>query len=167
MFKIESQFIHKTFPCVVIMTDGSYRCGYVAIPKKHKLYGVTYNTNKMILRKWMDKKPNEKIGKRGIIPVVCHSGKGLSPEVAFDVHGSITFSEKTKDYPVKLNAPGWWYGFDCAHAGDGKDLSKISPNKRKYYTNFEGDIIRSKSYVIKECKRLAEQLSDPMFITVT
>jgi hypothetical protein len=59
-------------------------------------------------------------------------------EACFDVHGSITFSEFGKDgYPVI--SEGFWYGFDCGHLGDTKE-------------------IWNEKAVELECERFAEQL---------
>lgn len=93
-------------------------------------------------------------------------------ETYFDVHGSITYSgggEKS-EYPIASDL--WWFGFDCAHAGDGKDLQyayekfpqyrEITRQRmdmeRKYH--IDGEVVRSLEYVADECKRLAEQLKD-------
>jgi hypothetical protein len=75
---------------MVLMHDAlGHRCGYVGIPDSHPLHGVSY------LHK--------------------HASLGMKPEEKFDVHGGLTFSGTLKSG----NDPRlWWYGFDCAHAGD-------------------------------------------------
>ena len=58
-----------------------------------------------------------------------------SPDVAFDVHGGLTYSG---GMPGVKDDPSWWFGFDTAHSGDTLDNCP-------------------KEYVIEECERLAEQ----------
>ena len=40
---IEKDFMYKGFRCVVIGTSMGHRCGYMGIPKGHKLYKVPYD----------------------------------------------------------------------------------------------------------------------------
>lgn len=57
------------------------------------------------------------------------------------IHGGLTYSDEGDD--------GWIIGFDCAHAGD------FCPS----IPNFDG-IYRTKEYVISECEKLAEEVSN-------
>jgi hypothetical protein len=66
-------------------------CGYVAIPKTHKWFGLHYN------------KCMEGCGE---------SWCGHTPECVIDVHGGITYSS------IDENDELFWYGFDCAHLHD-------------------------------------------------
>jgi len=62
------------------------------------------------------------------------------------VHGSLTFSSRGgQRYWKGKNL--WWFGFDCAHAGD---LVPAYPHVGEHYWTLEE--------VIKETKRLAKQL---------
>ena len=160
-YKVEGKKEIDNYVIVCIMTDMGHRCGYVGVGKNHILYKVPYRQNKVILKKYIDSKPNEPIGKRGIIPLFCSSGKrGISADVAFDVHGSITYSGDG-DYPISLDRPVWWFGFDCAHDGDAKELSHIDNSKsREMYAGFNGGIVRSKEYVMQECESLVNQLKE-------
>lgn len=75
---------------------------------------------------------------------------------------------KGSHYPIDSDL--WWFGFDCAHAGDGKDLKlayEKFPEEREHISRlieFEkrfpsrGEVVRTEEYVAAECKRLAEQL---------
>ena len=116
-FEIEINEIYKGMRITTIMTPMGHRCGYVGIPESHPLFGVSYNDP----IKGKSKKTIEgmEIGDRGIISLFCASlsGDSVSPELYFDVHGSITYSGGS-DYPVKTTDPTWWYGFDCAHCYD-------------------------------------------------
>ena len=97
-------------------------------------------------------------------------------KIDFHVHGGLTYSGggKNSDYPIESDL--WWFGFDCAHWGDGKELKRaweIFTEKRKQLEmamQIEGEIygeegntdedIRSEEYVTEECKRLAEQIRE-------
>ena len=88
-----------------------------------------------------------------------------------DVHGGLTFA-KLEPCEEHEDGQGWWFGFDCGHAGDmshdpNADISAVSESTRRileierrfpmpygceehYWT--EGE-------VIDETNRLAEQLA--------
>jgi len=72
-----------------------------------------------------------------------------SPELVFDVHGSVTYSGNGEGkYPVESNL--WWFGFDCAHLGDASESTIM--------WGFDDGVFRSTKYCIKECERLADQI---------
>jgi len=89
-YKVEKDFIVDGFRCVILGIYMGHRCGYIAIPKGHKLYGKDYD------------------------------------EIDISVHGGLTYAEYSENsYPVECEEPVYWIGFDCAHAGDGKDFELI------------------------------------------
>lgn len=151
----------EDFTSVVIMTDMGHRCGYVGIPSYHPLFGKPYNKGTEVLTKMLKRVKKGSIGKRGAISLFCWDGKKASPEIVFNVHGGLTFSGGCgKGYPIKKKST-WWFGYDCAHAGDGKDLSVVSEALREIHEKFpREDPIRSLEYCIKECESLAEQLRE-------
>lgn len=65
----------------------------------------------------------------------------IHSKISVSVHGGLTYHGKDE--------AGWIIGFDCAHAGD------LCPA----FQNFDG-IYRTKEYVIKECEKLAEEVSN-------
>lgn len=148
------------FRAVVMLTDMGHRCGYVGVPKGHPLYGVGYSEETTALRPVAGDEP---IGKRGIIPLLCAAGTGglkASPEIVFDVHGGLTFASDggERNYPVASDL--WWFGYDCAHAGDGKEQAYIDAqpeNLRRLYRNHDGDVVRTLGYCVDECESLARQ----------
>lgn len=81
-----------------------------------------------------------------------------------DVHGGLTYSGGSVDYPIESEAL-WWFGFDCGHAWDGFDYelsSELFPYQQQFYRNMhrsEGQICSS-DYVAAECRSLAEQLKE-------
>ena len=88
----------------------------------------------------------------------------------FTCHGGITYSGggENSTYPIDSNL--WWFGFDCAHYGDGKDLdlaietfpefaqqNAMTKAIEDMYPTYE--IVRSTEYVVDNCKELADQLA--------
>lgn len=74
------------------------------------------------------------------------------PLAYMDVHGGLTYANGKDNYPVA--GYEWWFGFDCAHAGD-KNIDEYIP--KKLYVGTYG-IVRDEQFVINECEKLAEQL---------
>jgi len=167
-YSIESAFYHNELICIVIMTDMGHRCGYVGLKKDHPLFGVHYSQD-IRSPELLQELQNSKIGKRGIIPLFCWDGESTSPELLFDVHGGITYSS-SGNYPMPSYERIWWFGFDCAHSEDGKDWAArkrmLRPKDYERLWDVESRFpllsqgtIRSKEYVERECKNLAQQLS--------
>jgi len=69
------------------------------------------------------------------------------PAEFHDVHGGLTFSGFRKEY---TNDDLWYFGFDCAHAGD------LVP---AVFSTCNGTY-RTMEYVEKECKKLAEKIAE-------
>ncbi len=99
-------------------------CGYVGIPEGHPLFGED-----------------------------CDA-------VSVDVHGGLTYADDNLPSSWKLKigrkslyvADGWWFGFDCAHAGD------LMPEYRAMHPH--GYVYRDAAYVEHECRNLARQLAE-------
>lgn len=116
-------------PCLIVRNPGGALCGYVGIGRSHPYYGKTY----------------------------------LDIERDIEVHGGLTYSdfcvENQKEHGIcHITEPGeeeplWWFGFDCAHAGD------LCPSYVPSY-RFGEDRYRGISYVKREINRLAKQLKD-------
>ena len=160
-YTVEKVWSHNSNVCVVLMNHSSgCRCGYVGIPIKHHLFGKDYNQDCKYLQELREALTHETIGKRGIISVICWDGKGVSPEILFDVHGGLTYSGEAGEYPIEMKDV-WWFGFDCAHSGDRHEIDQIFPeSSREFYTNFSGDIVRSFDYCVSECESLSNQLEE-------
>ncbi len=161
-YKVESDFMHEGCRCVVIMTTMGHRCGYVGIDKAHPLYEVDYGQKVDCLKTAdMNDVPMDKAGMGQILKGMTgeYGEPQISPEMFFAVHGGITFSGGAPSkYPVVSDL--WWFGYDCAHYGDAKDLSVIeNESERRIYSTFNDGIVRTKKYCEQECKNLAEQLS--------
>ncbi len=157
---IESHFEYKELKCVVTFSDLGSRCGYVGVSKKSPLFGIDYHSDLKKPELLKELKQTE-IGKRGIIACFCWDGKKTSPEMLFNVHGGLTYSGKGV-YPVTTREQTWWFGFDCAHLNDKKDISlatKLFPDFNPgAISMFDSGVIRTKDYVEQECRNLAEQI---------
>lgn len=150
------------YRAAITFVNESHHCGYVAIPSTHPLFQIGYSATVpgLVLPK------NEPIGKRGVIPLLCASStditKGTTPDVYFDVHGGVTFSGfAQKGYPAPDEQAKhlWWFGFDCAHAGDF--------TKGPHAYNPSDAVWRDVDYVTQECESLARQLADVEIIPTT
>lgn len=87
-----------------------------------------------------------------------------------DCHGGLTYSsqDENSEYPVESDL--WWFGFDCAHYGDGKDLDlayELFPEFRQSISAIKQcesmfptyEPVRDLEYVKDNCKSLADQLA--------
>ena len=138
----ESFFYHNGLPCIVLFTTSGHRCGYVGVPSTHPLSNIDYNDD------------------------LCLDTESVRLSLLFNVHGGITYSDKSKTYPIAQYEPIWWFGFDCAHCGDDKDFETFKnyyPLKdyirlREIYNWCSGEV-KTKEYVEEECKSLAKQIA--------
>lgn len=138
--KIESEFMHKNLKCKVLFQPLGFRCGYVGLPKTHRLYKVEYSDSITINNE--DKRLDD----------------------ILEVHGGITYSG------FMFGDEDWYFGFDCGHCFDDKDIDKafeyelIDLRTYKCQKHIEKMfpikevVMRSLEYCIGQCKNLAEQL---------
>lgn len=167
---IERVFEHTGYTCVVTFGNMGHRYGYVGIPSNHPLFGKDYND-------YLEIKKSD-IGDRevsGIFPLLgacLDEDERIRIEAYFQCHGGITFADggENSNYPIESDL--WWFGFDCAHCDDAKELElayERFPNYRKSLAmqiecedrfHIDGLIIRTEKYVAEECKKLAEQLKE-------
>ena len=159
-YRHKSYLEKMSFIAVVIMMSMGHRCGYVGIPTNHPLYGSSYSKHCKCIEKFLIPVRNSPIDKRGILPVFCWDGERTSPDIIFNVHGGITYSNGYNDYPIETKDI-WWFGYDCGHAGDAKDLRFVKKEIREIEEKFPipGEI-RSLNYCISECESLAKQLNE-------
>ncbi len=119
--------------CLAVRASAHW-CGYVGVPENHPLFGKGYN------------------------------------DVDFDVHGGITFADACQEgegearicHTPESGQPDkvWWFGFDCAHAGDLRPVDTDAYHQvNLMFPHAEGyGIYRTLDYVREECKLLAAQL---------
>lgn len=162
---VEQDWLSSGLRCVAIAGDSGHRCGYVGLPKSHPLYGVSYGAYSPALDALWATAKEGPVGDRGIIPIFCALLNEAdevqpTPELVFDVHGSITYASSEAGYPVEHDDL-WWYGFDCAHAGDAKDFDLLKDEHlRDIHTEFGNEgVVRDLAFVVEECEKLAAQLA--------
>ena len=114
-------------PCLIVRGPSGALCGYVGVDESHPLHGKEYDV---------------------LLDV--------------DVHGGLTYSaacspggDEAEDI-CHLPDPGepdhvWWFGFDCAHAGD------FCPQHGDYM-RLGNQTYRDVSYVKHDVRSLAETL---------
>ena len=133
-YRAEIIFCTENFPSQIL--ESHWRCGYVRVPSCHPLCNLDYNQSHECLRELINE--DTPVGKRSMIDIFCFAASGEElPRIciALEAHGGITFAgEREKQ-------GGWWFGFDCHHAGD--TLNKCTQD-----------------YVWRECEFLAKQLKE-------
>lgn len=120
-------------PCLIVRGPSGALCGYVGIPDSHPLHGKSYD------------------------------------DADVEAHGGLTFASACSHGSEEKGichrpAPGepdnvWWFGFDCAHAGD--FCPKFDNAGRLHEPTGWGSLneYRNASYVQAQCRALAEQLA--------
>lgn len=78
----------------------------------------------------------------------------------YDVHGGLTYSGASDNYPVASTL--WWFGYDCAHAWDkpSDEYLEKNPDDRRWHGH--DSIHRTLDYCIRECESLASELILPI-----
>lgn len=168
MYKVESDFEYNGLRCVVTFGDIGHRCGYVGISKTHSLYGKDYDDYLEIKKEDIEGK--EVSGVFPLLGALLDEDERVRIDAFFNCHGGITYAGGGAEskYPVKSDL--WWFGFDCAHCDDGKELDlaieyfpelsqRILMTKQIEDMYPTGGIIRNKEYVENELKDLATQLA--------
>ena len=165
---VEFDFISEEgLRCVGLATTHGHRCGYVAVPEGHVLYGVEYSQNLPDAVAFVTEEmiQGAELSHRGAIPFFCAAmtGEVNRLDIVIDVHGSLTYSRGGEGgYPAPSTEKVWWFGFDCGHSGDGKDFSIMDERTREMYESrpflFSEGPIRSAEYVKHHCRLLARQL---------
>jgi hypothetical protein len=123
--------------CCVLRGPVGALNGYVAINRTHPWFGRGYDDH-LPLR-------CPKIETEG---GSCYEH---SPSYLVGVHGGLTYAGEGVEGSSKGDDL-WWFGFDCAHAGDFiPGLSGDSPG--------DGEQVCDLPYVQSECRRLAMQLA--------
>ena len=146
---VEREWVTRVgYKAVCIWQSMGFRCGYVAVPPDHVLYGVGYHGCHKVVYAFAN--PDEPIPDEFDQSWAKYRYTS-QPAYVINVHGGLTFSTErdeigndgTITYPVP-SRECWWFGFDCGHVGDGQ-------------FGFGGEI-RSLAYVVNECESLANQL---------
>lgn len=149
--------------CMVRRVWSGNLCGYVGVGRSHPLYQVGARDLVPAPDTWTERPFN--VDEHGVIEtfltVLEHNAgdipDGFAPLSALiSVHGGLTWAAPIHDHT------GWWFGFDCGHAGD------ISPGliatvqsvglDTSHY--FAWGSYRTFDYVVSETATLAQQIAD-------
>jgi len=136
---------------------GGHLCGYVGIPHDHPWFGKGYSDQVSVPREVIERPID--VDKVGAINLFCAAASAdaiaagtLDIVLAIDVHGGLTYAS--------AKAPGsvieglWWFGFDCAHAGD------LTPSYAERYGGaMQYGVYRDIGFVQAEVASLARQLA--------
>lgn len=150
------------FKAAIIFTRQKFYCGYVGVPEGHSLHGLHYDSNSPYLAELTGK---EEAGQRGLLSIICGAERMQSPVMVFDVHGSITFSDtwsNSTDAFAELKDDNWYFGYDCAHSGDG-EFPDIDAEGNIVYDSWAlstQDHPKSLDFCIEQCESLAQQILD-------
>lgn len=134
---LELKSMYKGFPYVVLFMPGSYRCGYVGIPKANRFYG----------------KSTDDLGF-----VECHGGITYSEP-------SIYGCEETDTWWIGFDCAHCFDGYDVETAkqyfGDNPDWARIFEPMEEFYKEMNKDFeIRTLEYVKNECQNIIDQICD-------
>lgn len=122
MTLVERAWTHAGLDCIVVLQSLGHRCGYVRVPNGHPWHGKAYNDLvpgpiDLDAERSMDDVDILALFAAGISDNLDAFAATVSGRVA--VHGGVTFGD---DWRPKGGPRGWWFGFDCAHAGDTPDV---------------------------------------------
>lgn len=128
-------------PGLIVRNSGGALCGYVGVPKEHRLYGVGYSEKSDAL-------------------------DDESPESRFDVHGGLTYSDFCCGHVCHVPGPGepddvWWFGFDTCHWNDlmpGHE-AVLRPIRSVPRPLLDYRVYRDVEWVKAEVEKLAEQIA--------
>jgi hypothetical protein len=99
--------------------------------------------------------PNEMGHRMGYVGVPYNLGDAY--ELGLEVHGGITYEGN-----LQSSTNFYYYGFDCAHSGDAKDVSIMTDEYKKLlglFRDLNDGTVKTKEYVELECRKLADQLA--------
>jgi len=128
--------------------ESTWHCGYVAVNSKSPLFDKDYGDRvpeleEMFERiKDQDAAGHDIFGSYGAIDLLAMAfDDDEAPRLSYclQVHGGVTFSKKSREYPVASEEELNWIGFDCNHFDDSW-------------------LVQNLEFNTKECERLASQI---------
>jgi hypothetical protein len=137
-------------------------CGYVGIGAAHPLYGISFDDVVPWDSKWMERAVDiDEIGALNLFVMAYELQTGQIPDghapltSVLACHGRLTFSGPRREWT------GWWFGFDCAHAGDYQpEMVRMMLTHGFDADLLHGsDVYRNQAYARHECENLAWQLA--------
>ena len=171
-------FEAEGLPCAIrrINRFGTW-CGYVGVGPEHPLFGLPMNHPLRLPDSWFDgRSMREGYGSMDLVMHALSGAKSMGEacpiRLAFEVHGGVSYADDELDG----REPGrWWFGFDCAHAGDylpnapdiEGTMKMVIESMPEPVRQTMRDIMakqgrttvyRDQQYVVGECQSLAAQL---------
>lgn len=139
---IEKEWVTKNgHNAKILFLEMGHRCGYVEVKENSFLYLKEYSYHYFDIDNL-----TEEILKN------IEKYKAINN---IEVHGGLTYSGR-------LINNSYWFGFDCAHYMDKKDiesLKKYYPDtKNKECCDFNNSTIKDLEFCINECEKLSEQI---------
>lgn len=82
--------------CLIVRNHGGALCGYVGVPDGHPAYGVGYSDESEKLGAAFEARKQRPVGENpglGVMLSLLTGDVKASPEIVFEVHGGLTFSD--------------------------------------------------------------------------
>lgn len=145
------------YDCAILRTTKlKHLCGYVGVTKTHPWYRLSYNKPVHAPERLLNRTVSgDTVGYINLL-VASHGEikKGIAPiSLLVDCHCGLTYSDHGGN--LGLDDDRWWFGFDCAHAGDFTPGSFMPGRDR---SPFDGETYRDIEYVKRITEKVAEQL---------
>lgn len=178
-----AEWEHAGLPCLALRGPefSGHWCGYVAVPPGHPMHGKGYSEEVPALAAALDARMNQPLGDNPSFAVMlaCLSGTvEARADVVLNVHGGLTYANKCSGKICHVPKSGepddvWWFGFDCAHAGDFQPAYHAKYKNRGYPFNggeydharalaandWSIETYRTLDYVREQANSLADQLA--------
>ena len=142
---IEKEWVTKSgHNAKVLFLEMGHRCGYIEVTKDSFLFGKEYSYYSFNLDD-ISKEMIENIEKYKSINNI-------------EVHGGLTYAGNL------LNDGSHWFGFDCAHCDDKRDIEKLKEyyhdSKYTEIFDFKDSTIKNLEFCMNECESLSEQIKN-------
>jgi hypothetical protein len=146
-------------------------CGYAGVSAEHPLYGVDYKDDVPAPDSWRERRLDP--AELGTLNVFLAAlGRALNGDMPghaplamlLGAHHGLTFAGELRDFD------GWFFGFDCGHAGDyqpgsiaaithAEAESGVYLFPRRTTPEQRGEVYRTLEYTQLVCAHLADQLA--------
>ena len=148
----------SNFPCAFTRNGVGALCGYVGVPDDHPWHGKQYHD---YVPSGDSLERNASLSEVGVITLFMDAIDKNRPAGYSSIalvtrsHGGLTYSGPTCPGKRDDARSTWWFGFDCAHAGD------LVPGMDDLFTRITGDVsvYRTAEFVRLTCEQLAEDLA--------
>ncbi len=165
----EHHFQAYALQCLMVRNEWTKTwCGYVGVPASHPLYGTNLRDRVPYPESWRERPIV--VNDHGIINLftalfdadeIPDSHAPLT--MVLVCHGGLSFSDRIRTWT------GWWFGFDCNHAGDYAPGSvealracavNMPEGPQALLSWMQHRDYRTFEYVKSECANLACQISE-------